>query len=133
MDALKFLFLLQLDGMQVSNEEAKSVEISKLQKVLESLSLELDASKLATINECNKTAVLQNQLELSVKEKSALERELIGMAELRRENAFLKVSRVMFIQFVFLCSFAFLVFVLCILFLSIQKFFNISQAGYLET
>ncbi|KAH0969753.1 hypothetical protein GBA52_028349 [Prunus armeniaca] len=78
--------------MQVSNEEAKSVEISKLQKVLESLSLELDASKLATINECNKTAVLQNQLDLSVKEKSALERELIGMAELRRENAFLKSS-----------------------------------------
>ncbi|PQP99256.1 myosin-15 [Prunus yedoensis var. nudiflora] len=78
--------------LRVSNEEAKSVEISKLQKVLESLSLELDASKLATINECNKTAVLQNQLELSVKEKSALERELIGMAELRRENAFLKSS-----------------------------------------
>ncbi|KAM1224096.1 hypothetical protein ACFX2G_044003 [Malus domestica] len=78
--------------MQVSNEEAKSVEISKLQKVLESLSLELDASKLATINECNKNAVLQNQLELSVKEKSSLEREIIGMAELRRENAFLKIS-----------------------------------------
>ncbi|VVA11712.1 PREDICTED: myosin-15 [Prunus dulcis] len=78
--------------LRVSNEEAKSVEISKLQKVLESLSLELDASKLATINECNKTAVLQNQLELSVKEKYALERELIGMAELRRENAFLKSS-----------------------------------------
>lgn len=78
--------------MQVSNEEAKSVEVTKLQKMLESSNLELDAAKLATINECNKNAVLQNQLELSVKEKSALERELIAMAELRKENAFLRVS-----------------------------------------
>ncbi|XP_068326692.1 myosin-15-like [Pyrus communis] len=84
---------LQLEKrLRISNEEAKSIEISKLQKVLESLSLELDASKLATINECNKNAVLQNRLELSVKEKSSLEREIIGMAELRRESAFLKSS-----------------------------------------
>lgn len=65
--------------------------MSKLQKMLESLTLELDAAKLATINECNKNAVLQNQLELSLKEKSALERELIAMGELRKENAQLKV------------------------------------------
>ncbi|KAL5559547.1 hypothetical protein UlMin_035758 [Ulmus minor] len=78
--------------LRVSNEEAKSVEISKLQKMLESLNLELDAAKLETINECNKNAVLQNQLELSVKEKAALERELIAMAELRKENALLKSS-----------------------------------------
>lgn len=77
---------------QVSNEEAKSGEISKLQKMLESLKLELDAAKLATINECNKNAVLQNQLELSLKEKSALERELVAMADLRKENALLRVS-----------------------------------------
>ncbi|KAL6212224.1 hypothetical protein ACLB2K_017445 [Fragaria x ananassa] len=84
---------LQLEKrMRVSNEEAKSVEISRLQKVVESLNLKLDASKLATINECNKNAVLQNQLELSAKEKSALERELIDMAELRKENAVLKSS-----------------------------------------
>lgn len=77
---------------QVSNEEAKSGEISKLQKMLESLKLELDAAKMATINECNKNAVLQNQLELSFKEKSALERELGAMADLRKENAMLRVS-----------------------------------------
>lgn len=77
---------------QVSNEEAKSGEISKLQKMLESLKLELDAAKMATINECNKNAVLQNQLELSFKEKSALERELVTMADLRKENAMLRVS-----------------------------------------
>ena len=77
--------------MQVSNEEAKKVEISKLQKMLEALNLELDAAKLAKINECNKHAVLQNQFELSVKEKSALKRELVAVDELRKENALLKV------------------------------------------
>ncbi|KAF9680941.1 hypothetical protein SADUNF_Sadunf06G0173900 [Salix dunnii] len=77
---------------RVSNDEAKSVEISKLRNTMSSMSLELDASKLATINECNKNAVLLKQLELTVKEKSALERELIVMAELRKENALLKSS-----------------------------------------
>ncbi|XP_015572900.1 myosin-15 isoform X2 [Ricinus communis] len=78
--------------LRISNEEAKSIEISELQKSLESLSLELDAAKLATINEFNKNAMLLNRLELSMKEKSALERELIAIAELRKENAFLKGS-----------------------------------------
>ncbi|XP_020224383.1 myosin-15 isoform X1 [Cajanus cajan] len=78
--------------IRVSNEEAKKIEIAKLQKMIEALNLELDAAKLATINECNKNAVLQNQLELSVKEKSALKRELVTVDELRRENAVLKVS-----------------------------------------
>lgn len=77
--------------MQVSNEEAKHVEIFKLQKMVDALNLELDAAKLATINECNKNAVLQNQLQLSVKEKSALERELVAMDEVRKENSLLKV------------------------------------------
>lgn len=90
---LSFGILARLTGpgMQISNEEAKSNEISKLQKMLESLTLELDAAKLATINECNKNAVLLNQLELSMKEKSALDRELVAIAELRKENASLKV------------------------------------------
>ncbi|KAJ4708904.1 putative myosin [Melia azedarach] len=84
---------LQLEKrLRASNEETKLVEISKLQKLLESLNLELDAAKLATINECNKNAMLQNQLELSMKEKSALERELVAMAEIRKENALLKNS-----------------------------------------
>ncbi|TKY74852.1 Myosin-15 protein [Spatholobus suberectus] len=78
--------------IRVSNEEAKHVEISKLQKMLDALNLELDAAKLETINECNKNAVLQNQLQLSVKEKSALERELVAMDEVRKENALLKGS-----------------------------------------
>ncbi|KAM6541919.1 hypothetical protein CsatB_006366 [Cannabis sativa] len=78
--------------LRVSNEDAKSIENSKLQKMVETLNLELDAAKLATINECNKNAVLQNQLELSSKEKSALERELITMSELRKENSLLRSS-----------------------------------------
>ncbi|KAJ8767312.1 hypothetical protein K2173_017356 [Erythroxylum novogranatense] len=78
--------------LRMSNDEAKSVEISKLQKRLESMTLELDAAKLATINECNKNAVLQNQLDLSTKEKLALERELYAMSEMRKENVFLKNS-----------------------------------------
>ncbi|GLT85614.1 hypothetical protein SLE2022_038000 [Rubroshorea leprosula] len=78
--------------LRVSNEEAKSVEISKLQKTLESMALELDAAKLATINECNKNAALQNQVELSMKEKTALERELTVMVEMREENSLLKSS-----------------------------------------
>ncbi|XP_057511088.1 myosin-15 isoform X2 [Actinidia eriantha] len=84
---------LQLEKkLRVSNEEAKLMEFAKLQKTVESLSLELDAAKLASVNECNKNAVLKNQLELSIKEKSALEREIVFMAELRNENAFLKNS-----------------------------------------
>lgn len=77
--------------MQVTTEEAKVVEMAKLQKTVESLSLELDVAKLATVNECNKNAVLQNQLILSIKEKSALEREVALLAELRNENSVLKV------------------------------------------
>ncbi|CAN0918399.1 XI-I [Linum grandiflorum] len=78
--------------LRVSGEDAKSIEISKLKKSLESMVLELDAAKLATISECNRNAVLQNQLELSQKEKSSLERELNAMAELRKENNYLKSS-----------------------------------------
>lgn len=66
------------------------METTKLQKTVESLSLELDAAKLATVNECIKNAVLQNQLMLSMKEKSALEREVTLLAELRNGNAVLE-------------------------------------------
>ncbi|KAF5936449.1 hypothetical protein HYC85_027578 [Camellia sinensis] len=84
---------LQLEKkLRVSNEEGKVMGITKLQKSVESLSLELAAAKLATVNECNKNAVLQNQLELFVKEKSALEREIVALAELKNENALLKSS-----------------------------------------
>lgn len=77
--------------MQASNEDAKSVEISKLQKIVEVLTLELDAAKLRALNEYNKNTVLQRQLDLSAKEKSASEREVVSSSELRNENSVLKV------------------------------------------
>lgn len=77
--------------MQVSNDEAKSVEISKLKKAMELLNVELDAAKLATDSECNKNAFLQSQLEFSKKEKDALESRLTKMEEMSKENAVLKV------------------------------------------
>nr|XP_043620465.1 myosin-15 [Erigeron canadensis] len=84
---------LQLEKkLRGSTDESKSVEIARLQKTVQSLVLELDAAKLATVNECNKNAVLRNQLEMSVKEKSSLEREITVMADLRNENSYLKSS-----------------------------------------
>lgn len=77
--------------MQASNDDAKSVEISKLQKTVESLTLELDAAKLRALNEYNKNMILQRQLDLSAKEKSSFERETVSLSELRNENAVLKV------------------------------------------
>lgn len=77
--------------LQISNEEAKALEISKLQKNMESLNLKLDEAKLATVNECQKNAVLLSQLDASQKEKTYLERELAALDELRKENAALKV------------------------------------------
>lgn len=107
-DVIFSLFLLELKyalllyrhiWFQVSNEETKSAEISKLQKALESLKLELDASKLSTINECNKNAVMKNQLELAMKEKSVLDREVSFMVEVKKENDILKVRVVWLIYF----------------------------------
>ncbi|CAN8327172.1 unnamed protein product [Cochlearia groenlandica] len=84
---------LQLEKrLRTSGEEAKSSEISKLQKTLESFSLKLDAARLATINECNKNEVLQKQLDISMKEKSAVERELNEMVQLKKDNVSLKNS-----------------------------------------
>ncbi|KAG9135235.1 hypothetical protein Leryth_013509 [Lithospermum erythrorhizon] len=78
--------------LRVSNEEKRVAEISKLQKTVASMCLERDAAKLATVNECSKNAMLQRQLELSEKEKSALDRDVISVNEFRRENDFLKSS-----------------------------------------
>ncbi|MED6156826.1 hypothetical protein PIB30_017986 [Stylosanthes scabra] len=81
LDVLKWRLHLE-KKIRVSNEESKQMEISKLQEMLQALNLELDAAKLATINECNKNAVLQNQLE----------KELVVVDVVRKENALLKDS-----------------------------------------
>ncbi|GJX08297.1 hypothetical protein Tco_0196229 [Tanacetum coccineum] len=72
-----------------SNDEYKFLEIARLQKKVQSLALELDAAKLAVVNECNKNAVLRNQLEMPLKEKSARGRKIVGMAnQEKREFTF---------------------------------------------
>ncbi|KAF9615027.1 hypothetical protein IFM89_021598 [Coptis chinensis] len=76
--------------LRVSNEEAKLVEISKLHNMLTSLNKELDVAKLATVSECKKNSLLETQLEVSMKEKSALESRLVGIADLSKDNALLK-------------------------------------------
>ncbi|KAL1552298.1 myosin-15 [Salvia divinorum] len=84
---------LQLEKkIRASNEDAKSVEISKLQKTVESLILELDAAKLRALNEYNKNMVLQRQIDSSAKEKSAFDRETDSLSKLRNENSVLKSS-----------------------------------------
>uniref|UniRef100_A0A7N0VDA3 Uncharacterized protein n=2 Tax=Kalanchoe fedtschenkoi TaxID=63787 RepID=A0A7N0VDA3_KALFE len=88
-----FTWKLHLEKrLRVTSEEAKALEISKLQKIVDSLNHELEAANSATINESQKNAILQSQLESSQKEKSYLEQELSIMEELRKENAALKES-----------------------------------------
>lgn len=49
--------------------------------MLEALNAELDEAKLSTPNELNKIAILQNQLQLSPRGKSALVTEVVAMNE----------------------------------------------------
>lgn len=81
----------QTSLMQVASEESKLVEVSKLQKALESLSSDLNAAKLATANEHTKNMLLQNQLDCSLKDIATLRGSLTEMAELKKGNLYLKV------------------------------------------
>jgi len=78
--------------MQKAHEEAKEAEITKLQSMLEALNLELEKARSETINQCNKNALLQSHLELSIKEKCELEKELLNLEDFKLKNATLKVS-----------------------------------------
>ncbi|GAB4836919.1 hypothetical protein Ancab_001830 [Ancistrocladus abbreviatus] len=84
---------LQLEKrLRMSNEEAKLVEVGKLQSALEALNVELEVAKSDTVNQCKKNAMMHGQLELLMKEKVNMERELLRMEDLKRENAILKSS-----------------------------------------
>ncbi|GMG99196.1 hypothetical protein Nepgr_001036 [Nepenthes gracilis] len=84
---------LQLEKrLRVSNEEAKLAEVTKLQNMLEVLNVAFDAAKSATVIQCNKNAMLQSQLKLLTEERFRMEKELVEMEDLRRENVILKVS-----------------------------------------
>lgn len=78
--------------LRMAHEEAKEAEITKLQSMLEALNLELEKARSETINQCNKNALLQSHLELSIKEKSKLEKELLNLEDFKMKNATLKSS-----------------------------------------
>ncbi|MQM07607.1 hypothetical protein Taro_040448 [Colocasia esculenta] len=75
---------------RVSSEAVKQGEILKLQQSLESLHADLSTAMLAIDNERHKNASLLSQLELSKKEKIALECRLSGMEKINKENLNLK-------------------------------------------
>ncbi|KAL9249460.1 Myosin-15-like protein [Drosera capensis] len=75
---------LQLEKrLRISNEEAKLEEVAKLRSIVGALTVELDAAKSQTAHECNKNAMLQSQLESSMKEKGSLD-------DLEKKNASLQ-------------------------------------------
>ncbi|KAF6146596.1 hypothetical protein GIB67_008882 [Kingdonia uniflora] len=78
--------------LRMTSEESKLVEISKRDKDLETLSLNLEEAKQATANEHKNNKLLQDQLDLSKKEKMELQRKLAGMEELIKQNTYLKTS-----------------------------------------
>jgi myosin V len=77
--------------MQLTAEESKTLEVSKLLKILESVKVDLEASNVENRNNCTKIASLQNQLELLTKDQEALHRSLAVMEEVKEENISLKV------------------------------------------
>ncbi|XP_038985415.1 protein OPAQUE1 isoform X2 [Phoenix dactylifera] len=78
--------------LRVAGEESKLVEVSKLQRALESSNADLNAAKLATVNEHTKNMLLQNQLDCSLKDIATLRGSLTEMTELKKENLYLKNS-----------------------------------------
>lgn len=78
--------------LRVSVEEAKVAEITKHQKIIEALNLELEEAKSQTIIQGNKNARRQSDLELSMKEKYELQKQLQDMEDFKKENAMLRSS-----------------------------------------
>lgn len=78
--------------LQVSVEEAKVAEITKQQRIIEALNFELEEAKLQTIKQGTKNTQHQSELELSMKEKYELQKQLENMEDFKKENAILRVS-----------------------------------------
>jgi len=85
--------------MQVTSEETKALEVSKLRKTLESLNAELNAAKLANISEQKKNSLLLSQVDALVKDKAMLESSLNEVAKVRKENLKLKVLHLFLLCF----------------------------------
>uniref|UniRef100_A0A803ND26 Dilute domain-containing protein n=1 Tax=Chenopodium quinoa TaxID=63459 RepID=A0A803ND26_CHEQI len=65
--------------LRVSVEEAKVAEITKQQRVIEALNLELEEAKSQTVKQGSKNAQRQSDLEFSMKEKYELQKQLQDM------------------------------------------------------
>ncbi|XP_057524862.1 myosin-15 [Amaranthus tricolor] len=78
--------------LRVSVEEAKVAEITKQQRIIEALNFELEEAKLQTIKQGTKNTQHQSELELSMKEKYELQKQLENMEDFKKENAILRNS-----------------------------------------
>ncbi|PKA47048.1 hypothetical protein AXF42_Ash011722 [Apostasia shenzhenica] len=78
--------------LRVVAEEAKHIEVSKFQKSLELLHSELNAAKLATVDERIKNSTLLFEIDTLRKDKEILQFGLKRMGEIKDENLFLKNS-----------------------------------------
>ncbi|KAF2913070.1 protein OPAQUE1 [Oryza sativa Japonica Group] len=76
--------------LRAAGEEAKSVEILKRDKLIESLSAKCAAAKSAAQSEHDKNLLLQRQLDDSLREITMLRSSKIMTAEAERENSNLK-------------------------------------------
>uniref|UniRef100_A0A453PQS6 Myosin motor domain-containing protein n=1 Tax=Aegilops tauschii subsp. strangulata TaxID=200361 RepID=A0A453PQS6_AEGTS len=76
--------------MRAAGEETKLVEISKRDKIIETLSAECAAAKLSARSEHDKNLILQRQLDDSLREISMLRSNKILKAEEENENSNLK-------------------------------------------
>lgn len=78
--------------MQAASEDSRLVEVSKLQKGLETLKSELDAERSAVVGERNKNGLLVSQLEEAKKNIATLQTNLNEMEELNKQNSLLRVT-----------------------------------------
>ncbi|WOL20211.1 myosin-15 isoform X1 [Canna indica] len=78
--------------LRIASEDMKMVEVSKLQKLLESKNVDLDAAMSAATMERKKNAMLQDQLDNTLKEMETIKSSFAAMGEINKENLFLKDS-----------------------------------------
>ncbi|KAH7656520.1 Myosin ATPase protein [Dioscorea alata] len=78
--------------LRAASEDSRLVEVSKLQKGLETLKSELDAERSAVVGEQNKNGLLVSQLEEAKKKIATLQANLNEMEELNKQNSLLRNS-----------------------------------------
>lgn len=84
---------MDLQYVQVATEESKVAEIAKLQKSLESSIADCTAAKLAAAMEHGKIVSIQSRLDESLKDIAILQKNLIDMEEVKKQNSHLKVMQ----------------------------------------